>query len=143
MGIEVDAMASKATGTCDYGLDLDWMPLETAGNIDYGIYFKDQNQPPEQKLQQRSMLQKEYTQIIEKKRKFRVDLVSKGLTSMDGKGFMLKEEIRHKGAGAHNEGFMFRRILRNAARPAGVPRKVMARLDQGPRAASLGFERLK
>ena len=65
MGIEVDAMASKATGTCDYGLDLDWMPLETAGNIDYGIYFKDQNQPPEQKLQQRSMLRSDIMVICE------------------------------------------------------------------------------
>ena len=139
--IELDMMSGDFFTFQDYGLDLDWLHLEVGGNIDYGVYFKDQNQPPEHKNDaRRSELERDYHTIVRNKKKPTAEIISQEVTAMNNKGFMLRELIVHSGHGASREGNMFARILRTAHRTQGVPTKVEKNLAQGPRRATYGFD---
>ena len=122
----------------DYGLDLELLHKFQAGH-EVNVFAKHHMDHIPKTNKEDNMSEKEIEEKLKKTKVKREDQVIEKIVSTGSPPYYIKNWIVYRGQGMMRVNRMFKKIVERSHYKDHLPHRVVEKLDQGPRIASLGF----
>jgi len=136
--IYMELNPAEDTNIVDYGIDLEQLN-KFQGGMEVKVMAKNLMDHIPKTNREAGMTEKEIQEKLEKIKTKKEDFVIEKIVSTDSPPYYLKNWIVYRGHGMMRVNRMFKKIVERSHYKGHFPLKVAAKLDQGPRIASIGF----